>query len=252
MSLISLKDFDFSFPATSGGFIRVLNNISLDVYKGEVLAVLGPSGCGKSTLLRILAGLLPVDNGHLHVEPSIAESPLAISMNFQRPVLLPWLTVTQNALLPFELTASPVENAVNERLNRLLEIVGLSGFKDALPSELSGGMLMRAALVRSFVTAPQLVLMDEPFASLDEVTRNRLCVELRNLAQSEHTTIVFVTHSIQEAVFIANRVLLLSARPARVVTTVAIDLPATRTSEIRRCVEFLDHCDRLYGKIAHG
>lgn len=250
--LLTLTNVDFSFPASDGGWIRVLNDVSLEVRPAETIAVLGPSGCGKSTLLRVIAGLLAPVAGSRQAEPALASSPLSISMNFQRPVLLPWLTVSQNALLPFKLTNCPITSDTAERLKWLLQIVGLYGFRDALPAELSGGMLMRASLVRSFVTEPRLLLMDEPFASLDEVTRNRLCIELRDLAQAEGTTVVFVTHNIQEAVFIANRVALFSARPARIVASLDIDLPDRRTDELRRSEHFLDLCDRLYSEIAHG
>jgi NitT/TauT family transport system ATP-binding protein len=250
--LLTLTRVNFQFPAANGGWIRVLNNVSLEVRPAETIAVLGPSGCGKSTLLRVIAGLLNPIEGHRLLDEALASSPLSISMNFQKPVLLPWLTVSQNALLPFELSRRPVTSAITERLNRLLQLVGLYGFRDALPSELSGGMMMRASLVRSFVTGPRLLLMDEPFASLDEVTRNRLCVELRDLAQTESTAIVFVTHNIQEAVFVSNRVALFSARPAHIVASLDIDLPDRRSDDLRRSPRYLDLCDRLYAEIAHG
>lgn len=250
--LLSIDNIYFCFPSSDGGVVQVLNNVSVSVKNREVIAILGPSGCGKSTLLRIMAGLLTPTSGKRNLTAALTSSLLGISMNFQKPVLLPWLTVTQNALLPFELTNSPVTHANKDRLYRLLNIVGLYGFRDALPSELSGGMLMRAALVRSFVTEPQLLLMDEPFASLDEVTRNKLCIELRDLAQDECAAIIFVTHSIQEAVFISNRVIVFSARPARIVSTVDIDLPERRDESLRRSERFLDLCDQLKLEIAHG
>ena len=251
-ALLSLEDVDFSYAAADGGSVRVLNNVSLAVRPNETVAVLGPSGCGKSTLLRVMAGLLTPSKGRRQIDAALAASALSISMTFQRPVLLPWLTVSQNALLPFELASKPMTNETKERLKRILQIVRLHGFRDALPRELSGGMMMRAALVRSFVTEPQLLLMDEPFSALDEVTRNRLCIQLRALAQAEGAAVVFVTHNIQEAVFVANRVVLFSARPAHVVSTLEIDLPDRRTDELRRSEHFLDLCDALYTEIAHG
>jgi NitT/TauT family transport system ATP-binding protein len=250
--LLALSHVDFSFPAAGGRSIRVLKDVSLSFHPRETVALLGPSGCGKSTLLRVIAGLLTPNGGRRSVDASLEDSALAISMSFQRPVLLPWLSVSQNALLPFELARQPITGEAVERLERLLQIVGLYGFRHALPAELSGGMLMRAALVRAFVTKPFLVLMDEPFASLDEVTRNRLCVEFMELARGEGTAVVFVTHNIQEAVFVANRVVLLSARPGHVVSTLTIGLPTQRADELRRSAHFLDLCDQLYSEITHG
>jgi NitT/TauT family transport system ATP-binding protein len=251
-ALVRLTDIDFAFDFENERAVRVLNRLSLSIHHNETLAVLGPSGCGKSTLLRVMAGLLRPTHGVRDVDAQLANSPLGISMNFQRPVLLPWLTVAQNALLPFELTSTEVDATVKDRLRRLLHIVGLTGFRDALPHELSGGMMMRAALVRSFVTEPRLLLMDEPFAALDEVTRNRLSMEFRELARCQQAGIVFVTHNIQEAAFIADRILVLSARPARALHECDVPFGGSRQHDLRRSSEFLDLCDRLHLVISRG
>ena len=252
-TLVSLRGAHFSFPAANGKQVRVLRGLSLSVRDGEFLAILGPSGCGKSTLLRLVAGLLQPtgSDGELTRAASLDDS-LATAMVFQRPVLLPWLTVSQNALLPFELAGRAAGAEVRARVDHLLHLVGLDGFRDALPPQLSGGMLMRAAIVRAFAAKPKLLLMDEPFSALDEVTRNRLGAELRELTIAERTTVLFVTHNIQEAVFLSNRVALLSARPAHLVAEIPVELPLHRDEPLRRSAVYLDTCDRLYAEIAHG
>jgi len=252
-TVLSLRGVSLGFPVPGGREVKVLSHVGLEVREREFICVLGPSGCGKSTLLRVLAGLLDPSEGHRVIEdPALETDPLARSMNFQSPVLLPWLTVEQNALLPFELARRRRSDEVRARLDELLRMVGLHGFRDALPGELSGGMQMRAALVRAFVTAPRLMLMDEPFAALDEVTRNRLAMELRKLAREAGATVVFVTHSIQEAVFLGTRILLFSPRPARLVDTFDVDLPSARNEATRRSTAYLDFCGRVYAEIAHG
>lgn len=252
MVLLDVSELSLAYPAAAEGSVRVLKNISLEVIQGEFVAILGPSGCGKSTLLRVLAGLNKVFTGTVRFTDSESMSnPLAISMNFQKPVLLPWLDVEENALLPFEATSQAVTQDHRNRLDRLIEMVGLSGFRTALPHELSGGMQMRAALVRSFITNPRLILMDEPFSALDEVTRARLGIELRALVKDSKATVVFVTHSVQEAVLLADRLILLSARPARVVDELIIDLPSKRGEETISTAGFVDLAARVRQRVAH-
>lgn len=246
--LVSIDAVDLAFPLRHGGRLRVLNRVSLQVAPGEFIAVLGPSGCGKSSLLRIAAGLIAPSSGQcvfgLH-----RPDPLWIGMNFQRPVLLPWLTVRENALLPFQIAGVEVPAAALQRLERLLQVAGLQGFEHALPAELSGGMQMRASLIRTFVPAPQLVLMDEPFGALDEVTRLRLGVELRRMAADSGCSIVFVTHNIQEAVFLADRVVLLSARPAHIVDQFLVALGAQRQEALYDDPQFASLCRRIRSRI---
>jgi NitT/TauT family transport system ATP-binding protein len=174
-----------------------------------------------------------------------------LSLNFQRPVLLPWLTVRENALLPYRIGRLPIGKEVEDRLNELLAMVGLFGFRTAMPHELSGGMQMRAALVRSFMTAPELVLMDEPFAALDEVTRHRLGAEVLQLWRRDECTILFVTHNIQEATYLADRVVVLSRRPARIIEDVPVPLPRPRVPAMRESREYFDFINTLYGYMGH-
>ena len=252
-SLVKLQNVNVALATSHGAPVKVLNNVTLGVEEGSFLSILGPSGCGKSTLLRIMADLLKPNEGRCEWRPGLLEKRgVAMAMNFQKPVLLPWHTVEQNALLPFRLSNETVTDVCLERLVKLLKMVGLYGFRNALPSELSGGMQMRAVFVRTFLSNPSLVFMDEPFSALDEVTRNRLGYELRQLAKRTGTTIVFVTHSIQEAVFLSTRVVLMSPRPAHIVEDMEIDLPETREEQLRRTPHFLDLCDHLQRRIAHG
>lgn len=251
--LIKLQNVNVTLTASHGASVKVLNNVTLGVEEGDFLSILGPSGCGKSTLLRIMADLLKPSGGQCEWRSGLLEKRgVAMAMNFQKPVLLPWHTVEQNALLPFRLSKEPVTDVYTERLEKLLRMVGLYGFRNALPYELSGGMQMRAVFVRTFLSKPSLIIMDEPFSALDEVTRNRLGYELRQLAKQTGATIVFVTHSIQEAVFLSTRVVLMSPRPAHIVEDMEIDLPETREEQSRRSSHFLDLCDHLQRKIAHG
>jgi len=252
-SLVNLQNVYLSLPTKYGASVKVLNNINLGVEEGSFLSILGPSGCGKSTLLRVMAGLLNPTAGTCGWQKGLMENRgVAMAMNFQKPVLLPWQTVEQNALLPFRLSKEPARDDQLERLEKLLKMVGLYGFRNTLPHELSGGMQMRAVFVRTFLSKPQLIFMDEPFSALDEVTRNRLGYELRMLAKQTNATIVFVTHSIQEAVFLSSRIILMSPRPAHVIEDMAIDLPDEREESLRRDSHFLDLCDHLQGRIAHG
>ena len=250
--LLRLKGVSLSYPAPGGRFIRVLNSVDLQVGTGRFVAVLGPSGCGKSTLLRVIAGLLPEYEGEMeYVDGDLRVSPLAISMNFQKPVLLPWLSVAQNARIPFDASGKHWGPQQDELLASLLRLVGLQGFADALPAELSGGMNMRAALVRSFITQPKLLLMDEPLSALDEATRTRLGVELRALARDQGTTVIFVTHSVQEAVFLADEVVTLSARPARVLDRIDVDLPGIRDDATLYHPAFTKLASRIRDRVTH-
>lgn len=251
--LIQIQNVHLSLAASRGASVKVLNDVTLGVERGSFLSILGPSGCGKSTLLRVMANLLEPDKGEIQWHKGLLEERgVAMAMNFQKPVLLPWETVEQNALLPLRLANRPVSGEYVRRLEDLLQMVGLSGFRHALPHELSGGMQMRAVFVRTFLTNPNLIFMDEPFSALDEVTRSRLGYELRQLAKRTGATIVFVTHSIQESVFLSSRVVLMSPRPAHVVLDIDIDLPEEREESLRRSSHFLDLCDRLHRSIAHG
>jgi NitT/TauT family transport system ATP-binding protein len=190
--------------------------------------VVGRSGCGKSTLLRIVAGLIPASAGSVSIGGIPVTAPRRdVGFVFQRPALLPWRTVLQNVVLPVEL-AGGNRRAAGEHARSLLELVGLEGFEDRRPWELSGGMQQRAAMCRSLVSDPAVLLMDEPFAALDALTREELSLELQRIWSEHRKTIVFVTHSIQEAVVLSDRVIVLSPRPGRVAREVVVDAPRPR------------------------
>ncbi len=225
---------------TERGTVTALENIDLTIPRGSFLTLLGPSGCGKSTLLRVMADLIAPTGGRITVlggTPAAARLKREIGFVFQDPALLPWRTVLDNVTLPLEVgggKALPGARAPKE----LLELVGLAGWENAFPHELSGGMRQRVAIARALVSGPRLLLMDEPFGALDEITRDRLNEELLQLWETTGTTIVFVTHSIYEAAFLGQQVLLLAARPGRVRELVPVTLPMPRHLSQRETPEF--------------
>lgn len=256
-ALVALTGVHLSFGGGGNLELKVLDGIDLVISRGEFLAVLGPSGCGKSTLLRLVAGLLPPTAGSMSWSEGLIERrPSRMAMNFQKPVLLPWLSLEQNALLPFNLAKSEFDKGMaeaKERLERLLKLTGLEPFRHYLPHELSGGMQMRAALVRTLIVQPDLVLMDEPFAAIDELTREGLGRDFRSIIASSDAATIFVTHSIQEAAFLADRVVILSPRPSKILADLAVPLPGgERDISQRRNDVYLDFCDGLREIIANG
>lgn len=209
------------------GALPALTGLDLAVRRGEFVTVVGPSGCGKSTLLRLVAGLARPSGGALRVD-----SPRrALAFVFQDPTLLPWRTVRANVALPLELAGRPADEQ-RAAADAALALVGLADFAGAHPAELSGGMRMRASLARALVARPELLLLDEPFGALDEMTRERLDEELMRLWEQERWTVLAVTHSVQEAVLLSDRVVVLSPRPGRVVAELTIDLPRPRRAEL--------------------
>ncbi len=212
---------------------RVLENIDLRVAKGDFVSLIGPSGCGKSTLLKLISGLSAPSAGRIHVDgmtPTDARE--TMSFIFQDATLLPWRTVTGNVQLGLELEKTPVarrETIVRE----LLVLVGLEAVGNRYPRQLSGGMRMRVSIARALATTPQVLLMDEPFGALDEITRDRLNEELLRLREREGWTVLFVTHSVAEAVFLSNRIVVLSANPGRIVHDLAVPFPYPRTDALR-------------------
>jgi len=222
------------------GTVTALDKIDLAIPRGSFLTLLGPSGCGKSTLLRVMADLVAPSSGRISVlggAPQAARESRQIGFVFQDPALLAWRTVLQNVSLPLEVgggKALPGARSPEE----LLALVGLSGWEKAYPHELSGGMRQRVAIARALVSGPRLLLMDEPFGALDEITRDRLNEELLQLWETTGTTIVFVTHSIYEAAFLGQSVLLLAARPGRVREQVPVTLPMPRRLAQRETPEF--------------
>ncbi|MFI1193126.1 ABC transporter ATP-binding protein [Micromonospora sp. NPDC020750] len=226
--MIRLSGVSRTFDGRSGR-VEALRGIDLDVTEGEFVAVLGRSGCGKSTLLRMIAGLLPVTAGQITVAGTPITRPRRdIAMLFQRPALLPWRSVLDNVLLPVEIFGWK-RAGHRARARELLELAGLAGFEKRLPHELSGGMQQRVSLCRSLIGDPRVMLMDEPFSALDALTREELSGELQRVHMTSGATIVFVTHSIDEAVLLADRVVVLSPRPGRIRSVVEVDIPRPRT-----------------------
>ncbi|RKR90112.1 NitT/TauT family transport system ATP-binding protein [Micromonospora pisi] len=239
--MIRLAGVSRTFTGRSGT-VEALRGIDLDVAQGEFVAIVGRSGCGKSTLLRLIAGLLPPTEGEITVAGErVTKTRRDIAMLFQRPALLPWRTVLDNVLLPVEIFGWR-RASHRARAMELLEMVGLGGFEKRLPHELSGGMQQRVSLCRSLIGNPRVMLMDEPFSALDALTREELSVELQRVHMENAATIVFVTHSIDEAVLLADRVIVLSPRPGRLRKVVDINIPRPRSlgrnahlEEVARC-----------------
>ena len=230
--------------------VTALKNVSIDVAEGEFMSLLGPSGCGKSTFLRVVADLIPPTTGSVQVlgaTPETARLRRDIGFVFQDAALLPWRTALQNVELPMEVARGRTRSAKAARATprELLELVGLKGSENAYPHELSGGMRQRVSIARALVTDPRILLMDEPFGALDEITRDRLNEELLRVWRELGMTVLFVTHSIYEAAFLAQRVLMLAANPGRVQEIVPVDLPADRTLAIRETPEFVQLTARL-------
>jgi NitT/TauT family transport system ATP-binding protein len=210
------------------GRVAALDGVDFEVREHEVVAVIGRSGCGKSTLLRIIAGLLAPTGGRVLVAGEPVTRPRRdVSFMFQRPALLPWRSVLDNVLLPLEVRGL---DRSRHYAHELLELVGLAGFAARLPHELSGGMQQRVALCRSLIQNPAVLLMDEPFSALDALTRTELTVELQQIWRERPLTVVFVTHSIEEAVVLADRVVVLTPRPGRLRKLVAVDIPRPRSA----------------------
>jgi NitT/TauT family transport system ATP-binding protein len=215
-----------------------VQNISITVERGEFVTFLGPSGCGKSTLLKLVSGLSPVSEGIVRVNGMTPESARAlVSFIFQDATLLPWRTVEKNVGLGMELEHA-ARQARKERVAKMLELVGLSHVARRYPRQLSGGMKMRASIARALVSRPRILLMDEPFAALDEMARDRLNEELLRLYSEQKWTVLFVTHSVAEAVFLSTRVVIMAAHPGRVAHEIKVDLPWPRTAETRESKAF--------------
>ncbi len=231
--ILTVRDLSAVFPDNNGG-LRALESVSFEVCPQEFICVLGPSGSGKSTILRILAGLLPPTSGQVVFHEG--EQP-RIGMVFQQANLMPWRSVIENLTLPLEL-AGVERNEAQRRAGEMMDLVGLDGFDSYWPRDLSGGMAQRVAIARALIHDPDLLLLDEPFGSLDALTRERMWTELSRIWQARQNTVVMVTHSISEALFLADRVLVLTQRPGRVKLELDVDLPRPRKDEMRYTPEF--------------
>jgi NitT/TauT family transport system ATP-binding protein len=226
--MITLTDVSKTFACRAGD-VAALRHVDLTVDQGEFLAVVGRSGCGKSTLLRLIAGLLKPTAGRIRIDGTPVTGPRRdVALMFQRPALLPWRSVLDNVMLPAEIFGWPRRER-RRQAAELLDKVGLAGFEKRLPHELSGGMQQRVAICRALIQRPRLLLMDEPFSALDALTREELAVELQRIHMQLHTTVVFVTHAISEAVLLADRVVVLSSRPGQVRKVVDVDIPRPRS-----------------------
>ena len=234
-TILSLKNVTKVF----NGNLMALQGMSLDIRRGDFVSLLGPSGCGKSTALRLIAGLSHATAGRISWQGGQNAGDLGVV--FQEPTLMPWATVAQNVWLPLRLRGKSY-NSVKDDILEALSLVGLEKFLNSYPRELSGGMKMRVSIARSLVTHPRLILMDEPFAALDEITRHKLNDDLLQLRAKTGATIIFVTHSVFESVFLSNRVVVMAARPGRVIRELTVDAPYPRTEEYRTSADYARHC----------
>ena len=238
------------FYATKSGSVHALDNVSLEVREGEFLCILGPSGCGKTTLLWSMGGLHDLTSGRIRLGKEIIVRPHPeIAMIFQDANLLPWRNLLKNVALPFELKRRRPDK---ERIEHLLERVNLKGFEHKFPRELSGGMQQRASIVRSLAVNPSVLLMDEPFGALDAFTRDEMNMLIQEIWMETGKTIAFVTHSIAEAIFLADRVVVMSARPGRISAVYDIDIPRPRSVDIQTKPEFISRVLQIKGSIDRG
>ncbi|ABQ33416.1 MULTISPECIES: ABC transporter ATP-binding protein [Bradyrhizobium] len=226
--LIAIDQLSKTYVSASGAAVHALSRISLDIKPGEFVCVVGPSGCGKSTLLRLLAGLDGYSDGRLLLDGEAVAGPSRkVGVVFQAANLLPWMTVRDNVRLPLRVGGKHAPAA--DRIERLLAVTGLGEFGDKYPYELSGGMQQRAGICRALARDPEILLMDEPFGALDALTRERLNLELQRIWQENRKTILLITHSISEAIFLADRVIVMSARPGRILADLHVPIPRPRT-----------------------
>jgi NitT/TauT family transport system ATP-binding protein len=242
---ITIDDLTVTF-SSKRATTTALEDIDLRVADGEFVSIAGPSGCGKSTLLKVIAGLTDSTSGEVRLRGNRVRGPQReIGFVFQRAALLEWRSVRKNVLLQAEMRGMP-RKAAQRRCDYLIEMTGLTGFENALPHELSGGMQQRVSLCRALLHEPQVLLMDEPFGALDALTREKMNVELHRICRETGTTVVLVTHSVAEAVYLANRVVVMSPRPGRIVETLDVDLPAERDyAETMERQEFIRVANRV-------
>ncbi|WP_307273162.1 ABC transporter ATP-binding protein [Labrys wisconsinensis] len=245
-AVIAVKDLSLTFQ-TADGPVYALSNVDLTVAEGDFVSFIGPSGCGKTTLLRVIADLEQASSGSILVNgltPEAARLGRQYGYVFQAPALYPWRTIERNVMLPLEVMGFSAEERA-ARAARNLELVNLKGFEKKFPWQLSGGMQQRASIARALCFDPKLMLMDEPFGALDEIVRDKLNEQLLELWRTTRKTVVFVTHSIPEAVFLSTRIVVMSPRPGRIIDVIQCDLPRDRTLDIRETPEFLKVAHRV-------
>ena len=242
---IMLKDIGMTYKSSTNADVTALTNVTMNIHKGEFVSLLGPSGCGKTTLLRIIADLLTPTVGEITVggeTPRNARLKRKYGIVFQGAVLYDWRTIKKNVMLPLEIMHLPKKDC-EERADKMLELVGLKDFAKHYPRQLSSGMQQRVGIARALAIQPEILLMDEPFSALDEFTREKLHEDLLRIWRKTNKTIVFVTHNIQESVFLSDRVCVLSPHPGRVSALIDIDLPRPRTMDIKNTPEFTGYYD---------
>ncbi len=232
--------------------VVALSDVSLTIQAGEFLSLLGPSGCGKSTLLNLVGGLSTASEGTIDWPQARYDSSgkpeRSIGVVFQEPTLLPWRTVFENVYLPLKLAGVSREKARDQVMDGLAQ-VGLTSFANSYPRQLSGGMKMRTSIARALIRKPKILLMDEPFAALDEITRTNLSLELLDVFAQKDLTVIFVTHSVYESVFLSNRIVVMSARPGQILDDFAIEAPYPRTDEYRTSVVYNDYCRKVSARL---
>lgn len=244
-----------SYRGSSGKTVEALQDISFDVPAHSVVSVVGPSGCGKTTLLKLVSRVFSPTKGNVELEGvPIQQANLAgrLSYVFQKPLLLPWRSALANVLMPLEIVAGKIGPQEIQRAHDALHLTGLKGFEESYPSQLSGGMQQRVSLARALVIEPEVLLMDEPFSALDEITRESLQGELLRIWQSAKSAALFITHNVDEAVLLSDRVIVLSSRPGRIVRQIEIDLARPRDIEVRRSSRYRDLVDEVRSSLRHN
>jgi NitT/TauT family transport system ATP-binding protein len=248
--MIRLDGVSKIYESRDGELLEALKNISLEIADREFVTIVGPSGCGKSTLLKLITGLSPISSGAITFDGEPVSGPRAdVGMVFQEPVLLPWRRVRDNVLFPIEILRRRDRDYAREA-DRLLQLVGLGGFERKMPWELSGGMQQRVAICRALIHDPGVLVMDEPFGALDAMTREEMGAELLRIWSERRKTVLFVTHSIREAVWLADRVVVMSSRPGVIAEVIDVDLPRPRTTRMQFLPEFARHVEDIGELIA--
>ncbi|MFI8595472.1 ABC transporter ATP-binding protein [Microbacterium sp. NPDC078428] len=249
---VAIRGADKSFALGRGKTLQALANVDIEIAEGEFVAIIGPSGCGKSTVLRLAAGLDEATSGSVDVfgaDPRQLARQHRLGVAFQEHALLPWASVRQNIALPFKVAGRRVDD---ERVDGLIELVGLSGFEKARPKQLSGGMRQRVSIARALALSPDLLLLDEPFGALDAVTRRRMNAELARIWGEEKITTILVTHDVDEALILADRIIVMTGRPGHVREVKKVDFPRPRDAETTRSPEFHALVDELTSLLDHA
>jgi NitT/TauT family transport system ATP-binding protein len=245
---VAVKNLEKVYRLPKGDAVIALRQIDLDIRRSEFIGVVGPSGCGKSTLLKCIAGITGISQGRIEVDgAAVAEPPDHMAIVFQRDILLDWRTVLDNILLPIEFKRQRKTDWTG-KASELLHLIGLAGYEHRHPWELSGGQRQRVAICRALIQDPRLLLMDEPFGALDALTRDDLNLELQRLWMATKKTVLFITHSISEAVLLSDRVVVMAANPGRIIEIIPVDLPRPRTLDSRETPEFGRYAKHIRGR----